>query len=256
MLNRDNYSGAQMARVIETDPAIAQALLSHANAEWYEEDGAPPLSSLLLASRRIGARGVHAAVMSVVLEGGCIQPGAGFNQIARMVWDHMVRVAPLSRLLAHGFGGDPDSGFTLGLCHDVGKLLLFERIADLRKTERRNLAFPRGFLRAALKLLHEPLGGLTSFAWNMPPEYAAAIASHHRTKSRSERNPLSEAVFVAEQLDLMTSGRRELDLEQLWRDGGISIPLETGARLFEQARQTAVVGLIEERRARGELPPS
>lgn len=251
MLNRENYSGAQIARVIETDPAIAQALLKHANSDWYEEDGTPPVSSLLLATRRVGARGVHAAVTSVIVEGGCTRPGAGLDEIARMVWDHMVRVAPISRQLAYGFGGDPDAGFTLGLCHDVGKLILFERIAEVRRNQRKELTLPRGFLRAALRSLHEPLGGLAAFAWGMPPDFAATIASHHRLEPKSEPDPLSEALFVAERLDLMVSADRDLDLKRLWADGAISIPLETGARLFEQARQSAVVWVLQARRAGG-----
>lgn len=247
MLNRENFSWAQISRTIGTDPAIAQALLNHANSDWYDEDGAPPLASLVAAARRVGARGVHAAVMSVLLEGGCVRPGAGLDAIARMVWDHMVRVAPMARELAYGLGGDPDSAFTLGLCHDAGKLLLFERIAEVRRELRRDLTFPRGFLSSALRSVHEPLGGLAAFAWGMPPEWAAAIASHHRTEPETGRAPLTEAVFVAERLDLMVHAERDVDLKRLWADGSISVPFETLDRLWEEARQGAVVRELDAR---------
>jgi len=167
-----------------------------------------------------------------------------------MVWDHMVRVAPISRQVAHAFGCDPDAAFTLGLCHDAGKLLLFERIAEVRRERRRELTFPRGFLRAALKSVHEPLGGLAAFAWGMPPEYAAAIASHHRSDPGLGPDPLSEAAFVAERLDLMVHAERDVDLENLRAEGAISVRLDILARIWEQARQSAVLSELQTARAR------
>ena len=244
LLNRENYSGAEIARVIESDPAVAEALLRHANATWYEADGTPPVASLVAAARRVGARGVHAAVMSVIMEGGCTRPGAGLDNLARMVWDHMVRVAPMARQLAHGFGSDPDAAFTLGLCHDVGKLILFERIGELRKKLRREIAFPNGFLRVALKELHEPMGGLAALGWGLPPEFARSIASHHRDPPPDRRDPLGEAIFIVERLDLMIHDDRPFDVEALWKQGALTVPLETGSRLVEETRQVAVVAAL------------
>lgn len=247
LLNRENYSGAEIARVIESDPAIAQALLRHANATWYEEDGAPPVASLLAAARRVGAKGVHAAVMSVIMEGGCIRPGAGLDELAKMVWDHMVRVAPMARQLAYGFGADADAAFTLGLCHDVGKLILFERIGELRKKMRREITFPSGFLSAALKDLHEPMGGLAALGWGLPPEFANSIASHHRDPPPDRRDPLSEAIFIVERLDLMIHNEQPFDLEALWKRGAVTVPIETGSRLVEETRQAAVLAALNAR---------
>ena len=180
LLRGGNYSGAELAGIIESDPAIAQALLRHANSTWYAKSEAPPLASLTAAARLIGGQGVHAAVMSTIMEGGFARPGAGLDGLAKCVWDHMVRVAPMARQLGQGFGADPDAAFTLGLCHDVGKLVLFDRIADLRRRLRRDIRFPRGFLRATLKKLHEPVGGLAALAWGLPAEFASIIATHHR----------------------------------------------------------------------------
>lgn len=247
LLNRENYSGAEIARVIESDPAVAEALLRHANATWYEEDGAPPVASLVAAARRVGARGVHAAVMTVIMEGGCIRPGAGLDDLARRVWDHMVRVAPMARQLAHGFGGDPDTAFTLGLCHDVGKLILFERIGELRKRLRRELTFPTGFLSAALKELHEPMGGLAALGWGLPPTFAMSIASHHRNPPPDHRDPLGEAVFIVERLDLLIHDNQPFDLEALWKQGRITVPIESGSRLVENTRRAAVVAALNAR---------
>ncbi len=57
-------------------------------------------------------------------------------------------------------GGDPNAAFTLGLMHDVGKLVLLHHISDLRRIRRREIILSEEVLWLALMSLHESFGGL------------------------------------------------------------------------------------------------
>ena len=71
------------------------------------------------------------------------RPGGELDTMAQQVWNHMVRVAPLARDLSGAFGVGPEQAFLLGLLHDVGKLVVFDRITELRTVQRRPLVIDR-----------------------------------------------------------------------------------------------------------------
>ena len=218
---RRNYSMNELTRLITRDPALSQALLRHSNSAFYMSRFSQKVISIGAAVQRVGTKGVHATVMSHVIEGELSRPGAGLDKIAQMVWQHMVRTAPIARGLARAFKQDPEAIYTLGLLHDAGKLVLFDRIADQRKRVRRDLQLPEAFIEIALRLVHEPLGGLAALQWGIEPVHCEAIAHHHRQPPR-DGMPESEALFLAERLDLAAVRGEEPNLDVWWEEGQIT----------------------------------
>ncbi len=233
---KPNTSLGRLAEIIETDPGLLQALLKHANSAYYATAlGGNPIASVPPALQRLGSKGIEIVVMSQMVEGALCRPGAGLDEMAGAVWSHMVRVAPLARALAPGFGADPEEAYALGLLHDVGKLVFFNRVADLRKSLRRPIRMAPGFLPAALRELHEPLGSLALLEWGLGDESARAVAHHHRNPPLTPPCPLSEVLFVAERLDLQAgSGEGAPELAALWRSGELTAPLPRVAAIWER----------------------
>jgi HD-like signal output (HDOD) protein len=230
---RRNYRLDEMTALFERDPAMSQALLRHGNSAWYAGLSDQPLLSIKAAIQRVGSRGVHATVMYHLLQGELSRPGAGLDTQARMVWEHMVRTAPLARGLARFFGGDAEEAFTLGLLHDVGKLVFFDRVAAERTRLRRELVFPDGFVTAALSLLHEPLGGLAILEWGMDQRSARIIATHHRWGDHPVGEPLSQVVYLAEAVDIARQRGDAVDLALLWQEGDLAGPTDQVAAWLE-----------------------
>ena len=78
----------------------------------------------------------HSSVLAGMAE--ALLHGSGpYLQDAEAAWAHMVRVGPLARGLARGFGVPPHEAFLLGLLHDVGKLVLFDLLSAVRHELRR-----------------------------------------------------------------------------------------------------------------------
>lgn len=214
-----------LVRCVERDPTLVQALLRFANSAHYAMPGAPCVA-LTQAVQRVGISGVHSVVLGQIAQGLLCRPGAAYERMVQEVWSHMVRTAPIARALAPGFGLPPDEAFTLGLLHDVGKLILFDLIGTLRGKLRRDLVLAPPFLSAALRTLHEPLGGATALRWGLGGAEASAIAFHHRSPvpppSYTDRR--SELLFIAEQVDLAVLRAEAPDLETWWRAGGLRSP--------------------------------
>lgn len=225
---RSSCSLQKLEAIIDTDPALLQTLLKHANSAFYATaPGANPIVAAPPALRRLGTKGLQVVVISHLVEGSLCRPGNGLDAMAGAVWDHMVRVGPLARALAEVVEEvDREEAYALGLFHDVGKLVLFNRMADLRRELRRPLRLDSDFVRVALRELHEPLGGLAVMDWGMGNEAARAIAHHHRDPPPDPRSPSSEVVFLAERLDLSSLRGEEPDLAALHEEGGLEISLD------------------------------
>ncbi|MFQ5538597.1 MAG: HDOD domain-containing protein [Gemmatimonadota bacterium] len=255
VLNKRNARVGELTRLIERDPALVHSLLRHANSAWYATGGSQPVVTVRGAIQRIGTNGVHATVMSSIMKGQLSRPGTEYSRMAHVAWEHMVRVAPLVRLLATPFGMDPEEVYTLGLLHDVGKLAFFDRIADLRRRKRRAVRLSSGFLEDALAILHEPLGGLACLQWGLSGEFAEAVASHHRSPPPEMGGHPTEVLYLAERLDLAWKQGRVADVDALWEEGGLTTPKEQVLPLLPEAAAPYGDVLAARVRAQVALPP-
>lgn len=214
----------QFAEKLSSDPALVQAVLRTANSAAFGA-GKEPVIGIEPALDRIGIGGARAIIFANAVDGALSRPGGEFNDMASDVWNHMVRTAPLARALAPLFSTDPDEAFSIALLHDVGKLVIFDRISVLRTTKRRDVQLSAGFVRDLLNDLHEPLGASALEAWGMGARSARAIGAHHRRTSDGEPNALAEVVCVAELSDHAARRNVPLDLQRIWFDAHITVDL-------------------------------
>ncbi|MCU0625869.1 MAG: HDOD domain-containing protein, partial [Gemmatimonadaceae bacterium] len=224
MMRRPDVPIPDLVRLVEQDPSLAQALLRHANSAIYATASGAQVASLNDAIRRVGTQGLRSVVLASMVEGMLCRPGAAFDAMVRQVWEHMVRTAPLARGLAPAFGVVADEAFTIGLLHDVGKLVLFDRIGTLRTELRRDLALSPQLVTRMLRALHEPLGSAAALRWGLGKGAVDVIATHHRRAEPLVPSAHAECVFVAERLDLALVRGQELALEEWWTLGRLRTP--------------------------------
>lgn len=218
-VSRDpNASTGRLVSLVEGDPGLGQALLRYANSAYYSTGGGR-IVSLHGAVQRVGTSGVHNVVLKTMVDGILCRPGGALQPYVNLVWEHMIRVAPIARALASAFRVPPDESFALGLLHDVGKLVIFDRLGEMRKSLRRDVVFSLPVLSVVLRTLHEPLGGLAALQWGLGASVAHSIATHHRSPVPEMFDARGELLFVAERTDLSRIKGRPFDLEGWWRDG-------------------------------------
>jgi putative nucleotidyltransferase with HDIG domain len=178
--------------------------------------------SISAALDRIGVAGARAIIFANAVDGSLSRPGGHFNDMVTAVWNHMVATAPLARALAPAFSADPEEAFAIALLHDIGKLVVFDRMSILRSRVRRELQLSPTFVRDVLNQLHEPVGATAMEAWGMGERSARAIGAHHRRTGDTRPNPLAEVVFVAELVDHRSRREQPVELRRVWFDGRIT----------------------------------
>jgi hypothetical protein len=191
------------------------------NSAYYNLSGRPCLS-LSEALVRQGRRSAHSVVLQQTLAGMVCRPGGIWTDMASKVWAHMVRTSPIARNIARGFDVDPEQAMTLGLLHDVGKLVIFDRVSALRTANRGDLDLRKGAVSRLLRVLHEPLGGICALHWNLGDDSALAIATHHRDPLPAVPGALSEVLWLAERWELAAWRLAPVKLGDLWAEGRLT----------------------------------
>lgn len=221
-LTRDlDASMLELTDIFESDAALAQEALRVADSAFYRRPGSVPLTSILEAAQRVGMSGLQNVLMGYMVSSALCRPGGHYDELADAVHRHGARTASIARRLARECHTEPETGYSLGLLHDVGKLVLFDAIGSLRAKQRREVRVPPPFLKAMLHELHEPLGGLAALRWGLPPGHARAIARHHRAPRPEQHEPLIELLYVSERADLAYARHEPLDTERWWREGAL-----------------------------------
>jgi len=226
-------SAQQLVAIFEQDPALTEALLRMANSSFYHR-GSEPVVSIPQAIKSVGVRGIESIVTTHMIEGMLCRPGSAYSMLLGKVWGHMMRTAPIARSLAPAFGAAPETAFTVGLLHDVGKLLVFDYLSQLRARHMREIRLPERFLLDMLNRLHEPLGGIAALRWKLGASVAQSIACHHHEPPPEAADLLSELLCVSERAEHASQRAVAVDLERIWREGECT------------ADRTHVAGLLAE----------
>jgi putative nucleotidyltransferase with HDIG domain len=185
--------------ILQTDPALTAAVLKRCNTAFFAQRGG--VSSLNQAIQLLGT----STIMNIVLEitiGASMNGGlANYGIPPSGLRKHSICAAAAARELTKYCSilpFTPDTAFTAGLLHDIGKIAINEVLAeqeaalkdDATVATQSNIERERSLLGTD----HSQVGALILTNWKFPPFFAAAIGEHH---DPSLGNPLSHLIHIA-----------------------------------------------------------
>src|SRR4051812_27191084 len=151
-------SSADLARVIETDPALSARVMRLANAPYYGLSG--KVSSASRAVVLLGFSAVRALAVSA--SSGLLAEQMDLGPTG--FWSHSVVTAVASSVVARHLGTPSADAFSAGLLHDLG--LALPHVVTLEGAE------------------HTGIGALALQAWRFPRSFVRAVESHHLPPDR------------------------------------------------------------------------
>lgn len=199
-LANSEVSAEQLASKISRDQAIAAKTLRLANSSFYGL--ARQVSSIEESTAILGLRTLRSVAIAAGLVGGFSGARcAGFDFAA--FWRHAIGTALVARELARRVGIDEDAAFTLGLVHDIGRLVLVSSYEEdyAQAIEYRTINDCLMYIaeRHQFGLDHTDVGALVAEHWHFAPETVAAIAAHHRPSGEGHKS-LVDVVHVADNI--------------------------------------------------------
>jgi putative nucleotidyltransferase with HDIG domain len=182
MVRSPETSARDIERVISGDQALAGKVLRVSNSAFY---GLPrTVTSVREAVVLLGCRRISALIMGIAT-GGLMGATLGDDQLIRVRrWRHALMSACCARALAASTGiMDQDEAFTLGLLHDIGKLILDDRggedyVAAVGAAEDGGLLVV-AMEEFVLGFNHADLGGTLVTRWGLSSDVVGAVLHHH-----------------------------------------------------------------------------
>jgi putative nucleotidyltransferase with HDIG domain len=195
MLEDPDLSADDLARVIETDPALSARILRLANSPFFGLGGT--VSSAARAVIVLGLSVVRSLAVSTAA--GLFDVRA--RQLPAGFWDHAVAVAAGAGAVAVHVHVPKSDAFSAGLLHDIGEVLIDRHAPERAATLRRNA---NGDVRKRITMEHHAFGGdhgeigaTVLSTWQLPDAFVDSLRWHH-SDPRSHANALAHAVLAGE----------------------------------------------------------
>ena len=149
-VNDPRRSVADIARLVQFDPALAARLIQIANSPLYR--GTKKFDNCHSAITRMGIPSARNLVVSFTLRNLFQARTPALRERLQQTWQHSCRVAAISSVLARLTPGlDADRALLAGLVHDIGILPLLQYIEVMQiRLEPGRLETMVGRLRGAL----------------------------------------------------------------------------------------------------------
>lgn len=207
VIARPDAAAGDVAKVIGADPAVSTNILRIVNSAYYGLQ--VRVASVSLAVSVLGFNmtkkvALKAAVFSVFAKRR--EPVQHFDPAA--FWKHAVFVGVAARALvarSSAFADmHPEDAYIAGLLHDIGKIILMEKVAPrylatLQKAAQQG----RGEFeveREDFGFTHADVGSVLAIKWSLPEDLAIAIRYHHAPSKDPFHRSLSSLIHLADHL--------------------------------------------------------
>ena len=186
-----NVSAEQIAKVIETDPALSAKVLKTVNSSLYALKD--PCTTIRRALGYLGMAAVKSLVLGFSLMDSTKNMGEAGAQGMDEYWRRTIYAASGARAIAMTTKAfDPDEAFTAALFQDLGALAMFasipEEYATLVATAPTEHARHAALEQESLGFTHTEAGSALAARWRLPDRYIQTIRHHHDPDQADAQN--------------------------------------------------------------------
>jgi putative nucleotidyltransferase with HDIG domain len=194
----------QIGDTVQDDPAIATRILKMVNSAYY---GLPnQVASVTQSVSLLGRERLKHILLGSVLRGvfSSGQDNPAFSM--QVFWQHSIKTAIIARELARQVREieEPESMFTAGLLHDIGKLLLFNKYPErMLAAEECTIQKRVDVLSAELSQVgftHTAVGEALMQHWGLPQLLINCATRHHEIAHDGPDRHATHLIYLANQL--------------------------------------------------------
>jgi len=195
----------KLSRVLAGDPALTAKVLRLSNSPFYGR--ARAVGSLNEAILILGFYTIRSLVVASSTYSLFGRKTKG--ETPSILWDHSLATAMAARIVARQIRHHQvEEAFIIGLLHDIGKLILHQKMNEIyekivkavRRTRKDFLAVEE----EELGFSHGELGSIILTRWNFPTFFVEAVACHHApgmaVKRTHDEVALPHVVYFANEM--------------------------------------------------------
>src|SRR5208337_4949251 len=167
----------EIGGLLKQDPAILSKLISISNSSFYRG-----LTENITVEQAIGRLGLLATKQTVdALSNRSLYLGTNpkYTEVMEKLWEHSLSCAHACQVITEAKGMKlSEDPFTMGLLHDIGKLMLLRVMGEIEKKEKDIKAVPTDELLDSLAAYHSKTGAVLLKRWNFPGVYLQVAELH------------------------------------------------------------------------------
>lgn len=211
VLNDPNTSAYEIGSILQEDPAITAKVLKMTNSAYYGLS--QTVESVKQAVVIVGLNSIRNLVLSASMF-EAFKSNQIDQEFQDFFWRHSLATAFAARLLAHSLKSkiyfEPESGFSAGLLHDIGKMVISVYMSDpAAQIKSRKQADPFNYDHKIEEDIigynHCRIGDLLAQHWKLPSKLIEAIKYHHHPQlNENKENNLPYLINMANYLATMT----------------------------------------------------
>lgn len=188
LMEDENATADDLARVVASDPAVAARVLKISNSSFYGCQR--QIQTLPHAIMMLG----FVTLKSVVVAASVKQVYHPFGLTEKLLWEHSFGAGLAARIIASDTRlVNAEEAFLGGLFHDLGKIIMnFLDKEKFQEVMQRCYNDGIDFEQAEQTLFpytHEEVGALVIKKWNFPDHLMKAVMAHHSLALPDEEDP-------------------------------------------------------------------
>ncbi|MCC6207790.1 MAG: HDOD domain-containing protein [Gammaproteobacteria bacterium] len=196
LVESNKATAQKLGEIISCDPSLTARLLRVVNSSFYQFS-----CRIDTVSRAITVVGISELYNLVI----AVSAVKSFSRIPSFVvnidtfWRHSISCGIIARMLARRCGVlHPERLFVAGLLHDIGSLLIYNRVPETARNlvlaARGNESILHRTEHTALGFSHAELGGMMLDQWHLPEALREAVRYHHEPAA-AEHGRLEAAIL-------------------------------------------------------------
>lgn len=186
LLDQPSADNDEVVKAIKCDNILTAKLLRACNSPYFGLD--EPVASVDQAVMILGHQQIMHIVLTLAFGSAMVVPLPGYAVEASELWRHSLITAAAAEIIAAespGISVGAPVAFTVGLLHDIGKLVMSQALSpDVQGSIRQLIELQKISRSEAERLIlgtdHGEVGACLLKAWHLPEEIIEATANHHQ----------------------------------------------------------------------------
>lgn len=201
ILRNDSASLADLEEIILCDQSLTAKILQMANSAYYGSRG--KIGTLSRAVMTMGFHEVKSCCLFFLLSQLLSDGNGRYRSETAFLWKHSLAVAKMAREIVRQRPWiDPERAYTLGLLHDMGRLimLLYYHGEYQKLRPEASLKLPLWEDESRCEFHHSRLGRWVAIRWALPDDFRAVMEFHHVPVESPQRGTSAMIVHLADLL--------------------------------------------------------
>lgn len=203
VMSDPNVSANEIASILSEDPAMSVKVLKLTNSAFYGL--AREIYSVKHAVVIVGLEAIKNLVLSASVM-DMFKENQQDQEFHEKYWRHSLAAGFCARILAKKLRArgmvNPDSAFSGGLLHDIGKIVIcsflpdeYAKFKSERESDQQSADYE--IEEKVLGYNHAQVGGVLADQWKLPERLAESITYHHHPQLSESDDPIAYIIHIA-----------------------------------------------------------